>query len=537
MSQVKKDIGEMEQMQQQLADLIESGTNARRAAAETMASMEALSLKDAQELAALRTQLEAERKENTRKIGLLAGAAAAADKAVSVMEQQARQNHGEMDRLKQLLASAVTEFETMSDQAQRSRDEIASLHASSTETIADLQTQLKKVNSELTSLTASTAAAMATANKQIDALTAQGKKYAEEIAALKKQLADGSMEITRLEAQLVADQNRYREAQQLLESRLKDDKARYQQETEKLESQHHQSRKILEDRLVNADQQQEQLQQQLAVAREEVAALSKEIKKKESRVSALEIADKKGRGEVEKMVKQVGDKASEAIKMFALAKKNKDEATKKAAENSELTARLEEVEEKLRTESDQHERLQKQLKKVLEEGNDLSNACAEKDGRITDLESQGRRDREDLIKVRSELTDSLEQCRSLELQGNKMREEITTGKKQLAECQSRTSELEAARAADDEEINKLRRQAKASQLQVEESLQLTDNERQRGEEIDGQLKKSKEEMDRIKGVLASTEEELEKSQEDVRRVKKQLSEVGSSTLKIHSSPV
>ena len=68
--------------------------------------------------------------------------------------------------------------------------QLASLQASSSQTIADLQTQLKKNNDEAASLSASSEASKNTADKQVEALTAQGKKYVDEIAALKKRISE-----------------------------------------------------------------------------------------------------------------------------------------------------------------------------------------------------------------------------------------------------------------------------------------------------------------------------------------------------------
>ena len=68
--------------------------------------------------------------------------------------------------------------------------QLVSLQTSSSKSIVDLQIQLKQSNDESATLTASNVSSKALMDKQIDALTAQGKKDESQIAALKTRIAE-----------------------------------------------------------------------------------------------------------------------------------------------------------------------------------------------------------------------------------------------------------------------------------------------------------------------------------------------------------
>ena len=97
------------------------------------------------------------------------------------------------------LQAAITQQQQLQQQQQEAatdkelaelKAQLVALQASSSRTIANLQTKLKKSNDESASLSASSTSSKVTADKQVEALTAQGKKDADEIAALKKRIAE-----------------------------------------------------------------------------------------------------------------------------------------------------------------------------------------------------------------------------------------------------------------------------------------------------------------------------------------------------------
>ena len=111
---------------------------------------------------------------------------------IADLQTQLKQSHDSASLSASSALSKITadkQVEALTAQGKQHVAQLVALQASSSSTIAELQTQLKQSHDESASLSASSALSKITADKQVEALTAQGKQHVDEIATLKERIA------------------------------------------------------------------------------------------------------------------------------------------------------------------------------------------------------------------------------------------------------------------------------------------------------------------------------------------------------------
>ncbi|XP_072289841.1 CAP-Gly domain-containing linker protein 1 isoform X4 [Eucyclogobius newberryi] len=498
-----KELEERENKHMQEAHGKDKETKEMTAQLEVLRSKEAQSTK---ELLSVRKRLEDAQSQQGAKEGELSSLLEGKEKEALCLQQSVSTLQQQKDGLQQELGDL-----------QQKMSETTEEHIKSLKTMQETSEKLSEKEDKLTALTAQTEALKGqvtglerkqkTADEKIEQLTLDKSKLEKDISDIMKESGDSSVQLTKMNQDLVLKERRLEELQGL----LAEEKEKVAQINEKLQQDTAQKEQQLKET-------KDAHQGEMSLLQEKITTLEKSVAEGATLVEELKASHLKALCEASELHRQKEQELQQAQKELGLSQQKEEElqrlvtklqAHKQQAEATESSGKTSEALEQLSNEKSALLQEKAQAQALLDE---LRTAKSHLESEMKTLKEEKSKYQKDLKTSKEQLNSEAQRSKSLSQELEKLKEVVSTKSQSLQSLQEEHEQLSRELSdsnKDQAHLSKLKNEHSKLKQQVKDLKQSLPNNTFSESILKEQLDKEKASLTKNSALISSKEEQLE----------------------------